>query len=158
MLIEIEGYIFDVDIDVTFNYHDMFNEKCECKNCRNFYLSFFEKYPNIVLLLNKFGIDIRYPLEIMDFYYNKEKEMSLYEVYYSVKGIIPTNKIVLELENAQVTFSNRKEAYYSNTGMEEPCFIVAITNIFLPWLLDEPMEKDEYVKVPLLEKIRLNLS
>jgi hypothetical protein len=130
---------YKVDKEGTKTYLDMFNKPCNCIYCKNYQMAFPNSYPEIVKLLQEFGVLIDHPLEIMDFFWNPEKNKRLYISYYSVKGELFSDKLNVYSNGAVVTLyqSDTDEHIYNNTGMEKPYFIVEISNIQLPWVLDE---------------------
>lgn len=141
MKITVDNFDIDVDFNSTAKYRDMYNNQCTCANCLNYYRAFENNYPELAKFLSTFGIDIHFPLDVMDFFFNEEKQKRQYCAYYSVKGTLPVERIEIIRDNADIVFRNwniANEKYY-NTGMEIPYFIIEISNIFLPWSLDEPM-------------------
>lgn len=142
MKIMVENFAIDVDFDATANYRDMYNNQCSCANCRNYDAAFENNYPGLAIFLAAFGVDVHFPIEVMDFFFNAEKQKREYFAYYSVKGALPVDRIETVRDTADVMFRNWNVAKerYSNTGMETPYFIIEISNIFLPWSLDEPMD------------------
>lgn len=130
---------YKVDVQATAQYADQYNEPCDCIYCQNFNKTFAAAYPKVIKVLKDFGISVERPLEVMDFYWNDIKDKRRYECYYSVKGNLVEDKLQLYDEDAIITlYSPDTEAQiYSNTGMEKPYFILAITNIELPWVLSE---------------------
>ena len=42
--IKVDGHVLRIDRDATYNYHDMFNEKCSCCYCCNFFAGFSRHY------------------------------------------------------------------------------------------------------------------
>ena len=130
---------YTVNIKETQSYLDMYNKPCECILCKNYFKTFATIYPQAVEVLNKLGVREQYPLEIIDCFWNDKKNKRIYESYYSVKGELFEDKTVLYDKNVTITLykSDTDEPIYTNTGMKKPYFIVAITNIELPWVLDE---------------------
>lgn len=130
---KIQGYDIIVDIESTKKYRDKYNEQCHCEQCENFRLNFITYYPNIVKFLQQFGINIYYPLEIMDLGFNNEIGRREYLVYYSVKGVLPIDKIELTVNDVNIVLRNWNIAHesYANTGMERPYFIIEIGSLFL---------------------------
>ena len=128
---KLQGFDITCDVQATRKYRDRYNQQCECDQCKHFRLNFHKHYPESVKLLNQFGIDILYPLEIMDLGFQNGKRE--YSVFYSVKGELPEDKI--ELKNCELTFIFRNwkiaSESYANTGMQKPYFIIEVSNIFL---------------------------
>lgn len=123
------------DIETTQTYRDLYNQQCECKECRNFRRNFSLYYPKTVKILARFGIDIMYPLEIMDLGVDEYRDKREYSVYYSVKGQLPVKKIESKDSGVSITLRDWTIAdeSYSNTGMVAPYFIIEVSNVFLPY-------------------------
>lgn len=130
---------YKVDMEATKSYLDIYNEQCQCMYCKNYLKTFSNEYPEATIMLQKLGINIDYPLEILDYFWNKNGNKRVYESYYSVKGELFEDKTVLYDEDAIITlYRYDTDAHiYANTGMEKPYFIAAVTNIELPWVLEE---------------------
>ncbi|WP_313132682.1 hypothetical protein [Anaerocolumna sp.] len=128
-----------VDTQATASYMDKYNQPCDCIYCRNYQKAFASYYPEVIKRLKDFGIQVERPLEIIDCFWNSTRDKRRYESYYSVKGNLMEDKLELYKENAIITLyrSDTNEPVYGNTGMEKPYFILAITNIELPWVLSE---------------------
>lgn len=62
------------DFNATNKYRDKFNDQCQCNECNNFRLKFGTYYQEIILFLKQFGIDVNYPLEIIDCGFNIVKK------------------------------------------------------------------------------------
>ena len=133
---------YTVDIKATQSYLDMYNKPCECIICKNYFKTFETIYPEVIEVLNKLGIIVQYPLQIIDCFWNDKEDKRLYESYYSVKGELFEDKTILYDKDVIITLyqPDTDEPIYGNTGMKKPYFIVGITNIELPWVLDEMPE------------------
>lgn len=121
------------DYNVTNNYRDKYNDQCQCHECKNFRLGFSNHYPEIILFLKAFGIDVNYPLEIMDFGFIEEERKREYSVYYSVKGELTADKIQVIIGNGEIVLRNWNisNESYSNTGMQKPYFIIEVSDLFI---------------------------
>ena len=130
---EFGNFEIECDVDTTQAYHDKYNEQCECDECTHFRRHFNSTYPITAKMLMKFGINIMYPLEIMDFGFTTKESMREYCVYFSVKGNLPVDKIESNLGELPITLRNWNIANeaYGNTGMDVPYFIIEVSNIFL---------------------------
>lgn len=84
-IIKISDYIFSVDIEKTKSYHRM-HSLCNCIECHNYYVQVKDRFPKLNDFLNKFGVDITRPDEIVSI------EMNTYIDYcivdYTVCGSI----------------------------------------------------------------------
>ncbi|MEW9078445.1 hypothetical protein [Terrisporobacter glycolicus] len=66
---------YTVNVNETQSYLDMYNKPYEFMLCRNYVKTFSTVYPEAVeKVLKKLGINIEYPLEIIDIYWNEEKD------------------------------------------------------------------------------------
>lgn len=130
---------YKVNVKETQSYLDMYNKPCNCILCNNYIKTFRNVYPEAVKVLSKLGVHVEYPLEIIDCFWNDRKYKRRYESYYSIKGELLEDKTVLYDKDVVITLykSDTDEPIYSNTGMEKPYFILKITNVELPWVLDE---------------------
>ena len=130
---------YKANVKDTQSYLDMYNKPCQCICCKNYLKTFPSIYPEAVEILNKLGVRVEYPLEIIDCFWNDRKDKRCYESYYSVKGELFEDKTVLYDKDVVITLyqSDTNEPIYGNTGMEKPYFILEIINIQLPWVLDE---------------------
>lgn len=131
--IKLNGMDIIYDYDATNNYRDMYNEQCQCNECKNFRLKFSTCYPEIISFLKEYGIDVNYPLEIMDLGFNDEKIKREYSVFYSVKGKLPIDKIQVLVSNVRIVLRNWNisNESYSNTGMQKPYFIIEVLDLFI---------------------------
>ncbi len=123
------GIIFDKKY--TYSYRDKYNEQCKCRKCTLFRSQFSKNYPTAVSFLSEFGVDVDYPLEIMDNGIDDRDLKRRYYVYYCVKGELPCNKIEGNIEDIPVTLRNWNIAgeAYANTGMDKPYFIIELGEI-----------------------------
>lgn len=128
-----------VDVPATAAYADKYNEPCGCIYCENYRQTFQTAYSKIIKILQEFGIPAERPLEIIDCFWNDEKNKRQYESYYSVKGELFKDQLIIHDEDAIITLyhPDTDAPIYKNTGMEEPYFILAVSNIELPWVLPE---------------------
>ncbi|HAQ41224.1 MAG TPA: hypothetical protein DCM73_10595 [Clostridiales bacterium] len=130
---------YTIDLEATASYADKYNEPCDCLYCRNYHEAFAAAYPEIIKILQDFGIQAERPLNIIECYWNDAKDKRRYESYYSVKGDLQEDKLEFYENDTVITLYryDTDAPIYKNTGMEKPYFILAITNIELPWVLSE---------------------
>jgi hypothetical protein len=130
---------YTVDIQSTATYSDQYNEPCNCIYCQNYEKTFTSSYPEVIKILHEFGVPVERPIEIMDFFWNDAKDKRQYESYYSVKGELFEDQLVVYNKDAIITLyrPDTSVPIYGNTGMEEPYFILVVSNIELPWVLSE---------------------
>lgn len=121
------------DKEYTFAYRDKYNEQCQCEQCILFRKNFSKCYPEVVKFIKQFGIDVDYPLEIMEFGLDNKVLKRQYAVYYAVKGQLPNDKMTTTIGDVSAVMRNDKistEAY-SNTDLDKPFFIIELSNIFI---------------------------
>lgn len=126
-----EDIIFDKEY--TYKYRDKYNEQCDCEQCILFRSMFLNEYKEVVAFLSQYGVDIDFPLEIMDDGIDAKTLKRNYTVYYAVKGQLPKDKMSISISNIDITMRNdvvAKEAY-SNTDMKPPYFVIELSNILL---------------------------
>lgn len=130
MILEIDGWKFDIDIERTMEYSAAeAKEHCDCAYCRNFYAAVDEKHPPLRPYLARFGIDIEAPEEMCPF----AGENILYDPIYKVYGRI----LRLGRYEMQAGLINIVARASSDDG---DCFYLDCYEVFLPWILDEPFE------------------
>lgn len=138
MITEIEkgGYIFHVDRDKTSEYNTT-HSLCDCDGCQNFYKQIKGLFPELEDFLDKFGVNIAKPDEMR--WYDIDNHIQ-YTPYYTVTGKIEkadTQK--MDFGNLNVVFYQSGSPYpYIPNGQAEPYFIVGVSMINLPWILDTP--------------------
>lgn len=127
------GLNIECDEDATWSYHDQYNEPCMCRECLHFRKYFPVVYPEVIKTLEQFGLDIRFPLEIMDLGFETNIGKRVYGVYFSVQGRMPVDKIEVIVDDVTLTLRNSAIATeaYANTGMKEPYFIIEVSHILL---------------------------
>lgn len=129
MILQIDDWKFDVDIDRTMAYSAAeAAEHCDCAYCRNFYATIDGSFPKLRPFLAQFGIDIEAPEEMCPF----EGNLILYDPTYKVFGrILQAGNF--EMQSGTVSIVARKKA--------ENCFLLDCYEVFLPWIMDEPFEE-----------------
>ncbi len=160
MFIEIENKEFYVNIDATMEYYKT-HSICDCVGCKNFYIQISDKYPKLKMFLEKFGVDITRPDEILSIDF--ENDIDYYEVYYTVNGTIigkvrPEDNdyvshyredIKFEIEDGTPIKVFADYSFIPNEQKED-YFTLIVTGIDLPYILDEPLTS----KVSFKDKIR----
>lgn len=127
----INGIQFDKES--TSAYRDVYNDPCDCDACKIFRNTFRKQYPDVVAYLTQFGVDVDYPLTVMDFSDREEEYPYKFTVYYSVKGTLPIDKMENKIGGVSVTLRNWNIAdeEYANTGMTKPYFIIALDEVII---------------------------
>lgn len=122
-----------LDKAYTNSYKDKHNTQCSCEQCQLFRESFETDYPCTAKFLLQFGIDIQFPIEIMDCGIDAQTLKRRYTVYYAVKGCLPQEKIAINIDDVNVIMRDDEisDEGYANTSMEKPFFIIELNNILL---------------------------
>ena len=137
MVVEIDGWKFDIDMTATMEYsaHEA-KEHCDCAYCRNFYAAVDGVYPHLRSYLAQFGLSIEAPDELMPFDIGNEM---WYEADYVVSGkILSAGAQELSCDGVKIIPKQEHELHI-NSGCPEPCFYLDVGIMVLPWVLEEPM-------------------
>ncbi len=140
MLLQIDDWKFDVDIEGTMAYSAAeATEHCDCAYCRNFYAAVDGAFPKLRPFLAQFGLDIEAPDELMPF------TATNMMVLYAVSGkILQYSKEPIMLDGLRID-PEPHEVSRINTECPRPIFILSVGTFDLPWVLDEPLVEDEIV-------------
>lgn len=136
MILEIQGWAFDIDFDATRLYSDkVLEDHCQCGYCRNFYKAIDGAYPALRPFLKKFGMCVETPEELMPF------EPTVVTVSYCISGRI-LKRAPAPLEGGGTIFAvDTQEEMPFETQCPEPYFVITSGYLDLPWLLDEDMNE-----------------
>ena len=154
MILEINGWKFDIDLEETMLYSEkVLADHCQCGYCRNFYMAVDGSYPELRPFLAQFGMHVETPEELMPF------EPTVCTVSYCISGRI-LRRCSYPLEGGGTVFSvETQEEMSFDTQCKQPYFVITSGFLELPWLLDEDM--DEVVSTAnepeFLEKMRNRL-
>lgn len=137
MILEIDDWKFEVDLEATMEYSAKeAAEHCDCGYCRNFYAAIDGKYPDLRPFLAQFGIDVEVPAELFPY------EPTCYSVSYAVYGRILTSgmqPIVVDGVPFTAEAGDKSIGPWTNR-LRGDYFILDSDMFTLPWVLDEPME------------------
>lgn len=134
MILEIDDWKFRIfDVTTRKYYAREVAEHCQCAYCRNFYASVDAAYPELRPFLNRFGIHIEAPEEMLSF------RPTLCSNYYTVCGeILETGDEPINIGNISIEPMTPEDALV-DTDLD-PCFVLYVSTMNLPWVLDEPMD------------------
>ena len=135
MILEIDGWKFDVDMAATMEYSS--NEAkthCDCAYCRNFFAVVDDIYPNLRPFLAQFGLNIEAPDELMPF--DAENRMDYLGEYAVAGRILEKGLSPICVDGLSIT---PKDDSNINHSLTEPVFFLAFDWLRLPWVLVEPM-------------------
>lgn len=136
MILEIQGWKFDIDLTATMEYSAAeAADHCNCAYCRNFYASVDSVYPNLRPFLAQFGLDIEAPDELMPI--DLKNRMNYDGVYVVAGRILIEGNELIQVDDIRIAPEYDSEINHSQI---KPCFYLTINDILLPWVLDEPME------------------
>ncbi len=126
-----EDIIFDKEY--TYTYRDKYNEQCDCEQCILFRNQFPNEYKEVVQYVSQYGVNVNFPIEIMDIGIDNKTLKRKYMVYYVVKGQLPKERISISLGDVDVTMRNDivSDEAYANTDMPAPFFVIELSNILL---------------------------
>ncbi len=135
MILEINGWKFDVDLDATMAYSAQEAEDhCICGYCRNFYAAVDRGYPNLRPFLAQFGVHIEAPDELIPY------EPTMMEGFYAVCGkVLQFGSTPMFIDGLSVCVADPKDLHV-NIFCPEPYFVLNTGFIELPWVLEEKME------------------
>lgn len=127
------------DYDSTKEYRLKYESQCSCAYCRNYYKTFKKKYPKTSKLLEKYGLNVEFPIEIISLTYDRQNNEIEYEVYYPIKGTMDKDEIILNLEELEIRIlkGSINNNLCPNPKMEEPYLLIEISGVKLPWILNE---------------------
>lgn len=136
MLLEINDWVFDVDIPVNMEHSaSQALDHCMCGYCRNFYAAIDTVCPHLRGFLVQFGLNVEGPDELSPF------EPTIYEVTFVVNGrIVRAGTQHFCVDDIPVKVLSSSDADL-DTERPKPYFTMTFGLIELPWVLDEPMEE-----------------
>lgn len=134
-IIKINDYIFSVNIEKTKKYY-ITHTLCDCYECSNYYIQIKDEFPKLNNFLSEFGVDISKPDEIIS------NDMGTYIDYhvvnYTVCGTINAigqhDICIYDALPLNVIIG---DGYVSPNEKTEQYFIISVTKIQLPYVIDE---------------------
>lgn len=137
--IQKDEYVFFADVEKTQEYYKT-HSICDCVCCRNYYAQIKNKLPKLNDFLSEFGVDITKPDEIMSV------EMDDYIDYINVDYTVCGN--IQSMGECEIDiYDNLFLSIVITNGFASPneqtgeYFTISVTQIKLPWVLDEPIPK-----------------
>lgn len=128
--------------------------RCCCEPCKNFHKLVREKYPKLTVYLERFGIDITSPEEMVWHIHSKEKQTVEYTPIYTVNGqLIAANEAKKSFsdESLNLTIHFNNDAFSENAEISGPYFEIYVDTVILPWQIEEPFDdvfSDEITSIP----------
>ena len=127
MLLEIADWKFRVDVEATRERTSRYSfEHCQCAYCKNFYEAIDQAHPHIRPAMERFGVNLEGPSELMPF------EPTLMLACYRVDGQI------LQWGRSRITICG--VPLIPEMG-DEDTFLLWLGELELPWLQEEPVEE-----------------
>lgn len=146
-----EDCCVQVDAEATRAYYDAYGEiagGCGCAYCRNFAAAVETVAPRLRAFLDRLGLDIRKPREVMELGPGPEGRR-LYEAFYHLVGRLKgRNCSGIAAEGAQMVFC--KDCDLLPDNFPKPCFQINVA-LELPWLLKETVPETPSRKSSLQE-------
>lgn len=139
MRIELEDWLLEVDTAKTAAYSmEEYAGRCTCGYCRNYYAAVDPAYPHIRGFMEQFGIHIEAPDELMPYEVNGDMWC---DGLFAVSGrILRKGRGSIHLDQLRISFEELSEVSV-NHGFQGECFVICVSGMILPWVLDEPMEE-----------------
>ena len=136
MIITIQNWIFDVDIEATAEYcANVIADPCQCGYCRNFRSAVNHIYPSLDRFLKQFGSAVDAPEELMPY------EPTVFEASYCISGtILSYDHTPIDCDNCQIWVLPSEQTDYE-TQCPQPYFVFRTGCLELPWVLDEDMDE-----------------
>ena len=127
MILKLADWVFDVDVEATAA-HSKKNaeDHCTCAYCKNYYEAVEETYPELMLFLQKFGVDFHGPSELMPF------EPTYLLACYRVHGkVVNWGQSSIKVSDVPVAIELA----------ENGTFFLWVGEVELPWLQEEDMNE-----------------
>ena len=135
------GNLAEVDVAATRAWYDKAeNWGCTCGHCRN-YLALADELPKeLVDILSELGIPSVKATQVCEFYHENGK--LFYELDFRVAGrMLEKAKEAARMPWGNFSCNDNAESFYPHSAQDfpTPCFELTVF-IWLPWVLDEPIE------------------
>jgi len=136
VIVEIQGWVFDIDADATRKYtQGNLADHCECGYCRNYYLTVDREYPALRPFLDQFGAHPEAPVDFLPV------EPTLCVVSYGVSGsVLKYGKNTIDLDGLLLSVQVQEQLDYE-LQCPKPYFVFTTDYLDLPWVLDEDMDE-----------------
>lgn len=136
VVLSVNDWIFDVDIDATAAYcANVTADPCGCGYCRNFRSAVNDAYSQLNLFLAAFGSQVDAPEELMPY------EPTVYEASYCISGrVLQAGELPITVGNCGVYVLCAEDTDYE-TQCAKPYFVLRTGCLELPWVLKEDMDE-----------------
>lgn len=135
MIIEKDGYKFEIDIEATKKYYEN-NEVCDCDACKNFQLQAKEAFPKLDEFLSAFGANILRPDEVS--WIQEVDDIDYIDITYTVCGkIIEGSGYEVDLYDSLFLSVFIDNKYVPNSHKDEDWFSLTVFNVKLPFIVEK---------------------
>ena len=136
MILSVQDWMFDVDVDATSKYcSGVVADPCDCGYCRNFRAAVNTSIPQLNELLMEFGSRVDAPEELMPY------EPTIFEGSYCISGkILQIGTKIPVSGRCWITVLTEDETDYE-PQCPKPYFVLRTNSLELPWVLDEDMDE-----------------
>jgi hypothetical protein len=140
---------FEFDKAKTRDYYLKLGELCSCAMCRNFYANAGALPRELTLFLEQFGVDPAKPIEQWSMEAKKTEGIVDNHVYYAVHGTAESkDRSDIEIGAVRIMVSAPDPddvvhcpEFSPNTDIEEPYFVLELSNLWLPWVVTESIDE-----------------
>ena len=135
MIIQIDRWVFDVDMDATMAYSaEEAEEHCTCGYCRNFYEAVDLVYPDLRPSLARFGVHVEAPDKLIPY------TPTMMEGFYAVCGkVLRHGSSPMSISGINISVADPDDLH-GIAPLPEPFFVLNTGFMELPWILDEQMD------------------
>lgn len=138
--VEMGGWQFCFDRDVTAKYYENYTELCQCASCRNFYANVEHISPELKNFLEQFGVDVAKPIELMSITADREEMCVENTLYYAVHGTATSlEKPWIQVGESSIRIQSENGS--PNTDIAEPYFVIEANDVWLPWTSEESLDE-----------------
>lgn len=135
MLLQIDDWIFEVDVEKTSAYSAAeAAEHCTCANCRNFYADIDRVNPKLRPFLAQFGLNLEAPDRMSPIDYSAQR-IDYDPIYYVFGRILQSGSYEMAAGNANIVATTLPNGLDGSPG-----FQLDVYDISLSWVLDEPFD------------------
>lgn len=123
-------------IEKTRDFYKTYDDLCDCAYCRNYIREIKKTYPDLVVYLDKIGIDIEKPFETTP----GEPENDFIE-YFGIQYVIIGDKNNFKKEKCgEVTIDLAKS--FPDPGIDDDYYVIEIYPIKLKWRKNTKNERN----------------
>ena len=152
MIIQKQDCKMDIDVEKTKEYYKT-HSLCDCPSCRNYYAQVKDRFPLLDKFLLELGVSIDRPDEMGCV--ELQNEIQYLFASYTVCGkILELDKHKIDLNDGGLFLNIVIGDYFVPNEQKTDYFVVAVYNIVLPWVLNEPFPEAVSIKKRLVDKIK----